>query len=278
MRKLARWAAIWATIAALAITAATAQTTDLLGAHNCYGRGCLACHVPHSGEGGNGTGMGGSNQPGLGAESDSVVRQDAIVRGYFQPRDPSRFRAASTVFAGATDPNFLIIACLSCHDGNLAKPGLMKGISVETLPVTGGHAPTLLANDGTVPGNYNNDHPIGPSARFACGGANNWDCAISSVGTVAMTGRYSSQFARNLWLYGFAIDHFEQCPDRGSARLATISTARMSGRGRLAAFRRIGRPPSSCAGRIRPTHPPVAMQLRNSAEIATPRNRTRCTG
>jgi hypothetical protein len=78
----------------------------------------------------------------------------------------------------------------------------MKGMTVETLPVVGGHAPTLLGNDGSGPGNYNNDHAVGPTATFACGGAHNWDRAVSSKGEVSMTGPYSSQFARN---YGFTV-------------------------------------------------------------------------
>ena len=32
----------------------TGQTTDVLGAHLGYGRGCVMCHAPHSGAGGNG--------------------------------------------------------------------------------------------------------------------------------------------------------------------------------------------------------------------------------
>src|SRR5581483_1068769 len=32
----------------------TSPTTDVLGAHLVYGRGCAACHVPHSGTLGNG--------------------------------------------------------------------------------------------------------------------------------------------------------------------------------------------------------------------------------
>src|SRR5581483_4097746 len=30
------------------------QTTDILGAHTGYGRGCVMCHAPHSGSAGNG--------------------------------------------------------------------------------------------------------------------------------------------------------------------------------------------------------------------------------
>jgi hypothetical protein len=33
---------------------ALAQSSDVLGVHNCYGRGCVACHTPHSGASGNG--------------------------------------------------------------------------------------------------------------------------------------------------------------------------------------------------------------------------------
>ena len=46
--------------------------------------------------------------------------------------------------------NAIILLCLSCHDGSIAKVGMMKGQTVETLPVVGGTAPTLL---GTRPGN-----------------------------------------------------------------------------------------------------------------------------
>ena len=55
---------------------------------------------------------------------------------------------------------------------------------------------------GSGPGNYGNDHPVGPEAKFAGGGGHNWDCAVSSKGEVSMTGQYSSQFARN---YGFTV-------------------------------------------------------------------------
>ena len=53
---------------------------------------------------------------------------------------------------------------------------MMKGKTVETLPIVGGNAPTLLGKDGTTAGNYNNDHPVGTSALVACGGTYNWDC------------------------------------------------------------------------------------------------------
>src|SRR5579875_1878481 len=43
-------------LAAVSFAAAqiTTPTTDVLGAHLNYGRGCAACHAPHSGAYGNG--------------------------------------------------------------------------------------------------------------------------------------------------------------------------------------------------------------------------------
>ena len=38
-----------------------APTNDILGAHLNYGRGCSACHAPHSGASGNGGGNGSGN-------------------------------------------------------------------------------------------------------------------------------------------------------------------------------------------------------------------------
>jgi nitrate reductase cytochrome c-type subunit len=174
--------------------------SDLLGVHNCYGRGCVACHTPHSGAAGNGRNAGGGNQA-LWGQNLSPLYGQTIAFGSPNKHAMVTLPANMNDYKSATDPNFTIIACLSCHDGNMARVGLMKGASVETLPVVGGHAPTLLGNDGSGPGNYNNDHPIGPDATFSCGGAK-WDCAISSTGQVSMTGPISGQFARN---YGFTV-------------------------------------------------------------------------
>jgi len=49
--------------------------------------------------------------------------------------------------SSASDGTFVIAACLSCHDGNLAKVGMLKGKSVETVTIAGStfNPPTLLA-------------------------------------------------------------------------------------------------------------------------------------
>ncbi len=70
-----------------------------------------------------------------------------------------------------------IMMCLSCHDGNVAKGAMMTNASYEQklglLPANAyGPAtiPTLLGNDGSTAGNYNNDHPIGPDANLGAVG------------------------------------------------------------------------------------------------------------
>lgn len=192
--------ALFLLAATLAGMTAMAQT-DVLGVHNCYGRGCLACHTPHSGAAGNGGSMG-SGEQALWGQNLTPLYGRTLNFGGLNARAIVSLPASASSFTNSGDPNFAIIACLSCHDGNMAKVGLMKGMTVETLPVMGGHAPTLLGNDGTTPGNYNNDHPVGPNATFSCGGTGHWDCSVSSKGEVSMTGQYSAQFARN---YGFPV-------------------------------------------------------------------------
>src|SRR5579871_5614223 len=56
--------ALMVLIVALVSMTAMAQT-DVLGAHNVYGRGCVACHAPHSGANG-GMGVGSTTDTGTG--------------------------------------------------------------------------------------------------------------------------------------------------------------------------------------------------------------------
>src|SRR4051794_7568553 len=113
--------ALLALIVALVTMTAMAQT-DVLGAHNVYGRGCVACHAPHSGA--NGNGIGSSADPGAGnlalwGQNLSPYYGQTVRfgdNGGFSVTLPSSIAG----FTSAHDPNFGIIACLSCHDGNLA--------------------------------------------------------------------------------------------------------------------------------------------------------------
>lgn len=188
-----------------------ASAQDVLGAHLVYGRGCVACHAPHSGAAGNG----GSNAASPYSGNNALWGQDLSPlygqtlqfgdsRGNWTITLPNYGKTTiNGVAPGPAGPfdqfggPFAVIACLSCHDGNLAKPAMMQGTTVEALPnssVSGGHAPTFLGNDGTTPGNYLNDHPVGPNATVGCGGTYDWDCTISATGTYSFTGTGSSVF------------------------------------------------------------------------------------
>jgi hypothetical protein len=155
-------------------------STDVLGAHNNGGRGCAGCHAPHSGAFGAGGGVG-TNQ---GAVTDVNTGNDALfgqdlgpLYGYtLNMGDSGRFvetLPASTAFAVGDEEIRGIMMCLSCHDGNVARGAMMNGQSYEQrlglLPAGlygSKPIPTLLGNDGTTAGNYNNDHPVGVNATL----------------------------------------------------------------------------------------------------------------
>ncbi len=163
---------------------------DKLGAHQNGGRGCTGCHAPHSG----GAGAGGNKITGQTVDTvnmgnDALWGEDLGPlygqtltfgdSGSFPVTLPYQTQALATA-AGSTNYYQVgneevlgIMTCLSCHDGNIAKGGMMVGTSWEQrmgLLPTGLYGPnpipTLLGNDGTAAGHYNNDHPVGPLANL----------------------------------------------------------------------------------------------------------------
>jgi hypothetical protein len=185
-------------------TFATAQitraTTDVLGAHLNYGRGCTACHSPHSGAAGNGTAksasFGSTTMPLWGEDASGLYGKTITTGG-------GKFVEVLPASMAANTPDVSgMLTCLSCHDGNYASKAMMKNRMYETLPSTYGMAgmvPTLMGSNGAT-SSYVNDHPMGLSARLNCGGSN-WDCAVTN-GVIRMTGAKSSQFVAN---YGFFV-------------------------------------------------------------------------
>lgn len=182
-------------------------TSDVLGAHLNYGRGCAACHAPHSGVYGNGNGKTSDPTSGsiaLWGEDVSSLYGKVITTGQSEHGNavetlPSSITAGTPDVAG-------VLMCLSCHDGNYASGAMMKNKVYETLPSTYGTVtdiPTLLGNDKTGTGNYLNDHPVGLDAIIGCGGTYDWDCSISAAGKILMNGPNSSQFLQN---YGFFVN------------------------------------------------------------------------
>jgi len=185
-------------VAAVATAQVTSPTQDVLGAHNVYGRGCVACHAPHSGAAANGakTNPTSGNFALWGEDMSPLYGQTLNFgnSGSYPVTLPNYITGSYP--ASPDDGYFSIITCLSCHDGNIAKTGLLKGTTVETVTLAGAtfNPPTLLGNDGTTPGNYMNDHPVGPKANPGCGGPYNWDCTVNADGSISFSGPAGKQF------------------------------------------------------------------------------------
>ncbi len=192
-------------VASFAAAQIQAPTSDVLGAHLNYGRGCSACHAPHSGAWGNGANKSGDTTSGTsilwGQDVGNLVGK-TITTG--STNGTTGFtEVLPTMFAGTPDVNGLL-TCLSCHDGNWAQGAMMKNQLYEKLPATYGTfntVPTLLGNDGDGAGNYLANHPVGLNAAVSCGGQYNWDCT-ETAGVISMTGPNSSAFVKN---YGFFV-------------------------------------------------------------------------
>ena len=137
-----------------AIPTQTNLTTDILGAHLVYGRGCIACHAPHSGSAGNGFNNGDANNGDIALWGENLVPLYGQTLKFGDAGGTVVTLPASGTITSAHDPTAVILFCLSCHDGNLAKPGMMKGVTQESFGVAGfgTSAPTFLGNDGSSAG------------------------------------------------------------------------------------------------------------------------------
>src|ERR1700756_3900448 len=170
---------------------------DVLGAHGNNGRGCAGCHQPHSGSFG-------SRQKGAAdAGSYALWGQDASPLygatvlfgdgGKISEVLPTSISTGSQEVGG-------ILLCLSCHDGNMTPKNMMANQSYEqkigllTNTAYGGQPiPTLLGKDGTVAGNYTNDHPVGQQATVRTGNG-----LVNTAGVLTVTpGTPYAQFVAN---------------------------------------------------------------------------------
>jgi hypothetical protein len=179
--------------AATAAPAKTARRTDTMGAHLNFGRGCPACHCPHSQASGN-------SHTGIAPASSSPdLLWGNNVAGTYGTYD-------ANLPASSLNPpeDRGILVCLSCHDGNYAPRAMMRNVVYESLPTNFGIGyvvPTLLDKDDPNAGNDIGDHPMGLAAQIRCGGASGWDCTQTQDG-IRMQGALSSRFAAN---YGYFV-------------------------------------------------------------------------
>jgi hypothetical protein len=180
----------------------TTPGTDVLGAHLNYGRGCTACHSPHSGASGNGKARSldasSARNPILWGEDVTGLYGRTITTGggKFVEVLPASMSANTPDVAG-------MLTCLSCHDGNFAPAAMMKNSVYETLPSTYGsrsQIPTLIGSNGITAGSFVSEHPMGLNANIRCGGSG-WDCAEIN-GAISMRGANSSHFVSS---YGFFV-------------------------------------------------------------------------
>ena len=168
------------------------------------------CHAPHSGSLGNGKATTADPQNGMyalwGQDLTPLFGQTYNFSGDGAAKYPVTLPASGTI-TSAHDANTVILFCLSCHDGVLTSVGMMQGHTVETLPIVGGTAPTLLAKAAPTAGAaYNNDHPVGGQAVVGCGGQYNWDCTGggATATPIAMTGPNGTRSCSEL--PGFLLD------------------------------------------------------------------------
>jgi len=144
---------------------------DVLGAHNNGGRGCAGCHAPHSGSFGSGhNGVADTGSYALWGQDASPLYGKTINfgdSGSYAEVLPNGIQSGSEEVGG-------ILLCLSCHDGNVTASNMMVNQSYEqriglltNTAYGAGKIPTLLGNDGTSAGNYNNDHPVGQAANIS---------------------------------------------------------------------------------------------------------------
>ena len=176
----------------------TKPTTDVLGAHLNYGRGCAACHTPHSGSSGNG-------QSAAGSSSNSLLWGEdvATLAGRTITTGGGKYVEVLPTSMSANTPDVNgMLTCLSCHDGNFAPAAMMKNRIYESLPSTYGNRssiPTLIASTGS--GTYMSEHPMGLTATISCGGTQGWDCTQVN-GVINMRGPNASRFVSS---YGFFV-------------------------------------------------------------------------
>jgi len=216
MKKVLLLALFILAVTGLMVAQNASSTVDVLGAHNNYGRGCAGCHQPHSGAFGSGyKGPADSGNYALWGQDASPLYGQTIAFG-----DGGSYTEVlpTTITSGSADVGGILL-CLSCHDGSVTNTNMMTNqlyeqkIGLLTSPAYGSNPiPTLLGKDGTsngtgssIPGNYQNDHPVGTNATLV----NKYGVVIQGAGQgVSFDGTYfqvasGSNYGKFVNNYGF---------------------------------------------------------------------------
>jgi hypothetical protein len=200
MKKVVLTVLLVLAVSGLMMAQNASSTVDVLGAHNNNGRGCAGCHAPHSGSFGSGNNVGAGQ---VDAGNYALWGQDAspLYGATLKFGDSGKYVEVlpANLTTGSIDVGGIML-CLSCHDGNVTSKNMMSGKSYEqTIGLLTNTAygskpiPTLLGNDGTTAGNYNNDHPVGQNATISTGSG-----LVSTNGTLSVTpGSPYAQFVAN---------------------------------------------------------------------------------
>src|SRR6201993_684056 len=92
---------------------------DVLGAHNVNGRGCVSCHLPHSGS----AGAGGTDT----STGTIVLWGRSFLAKTYHTEDGSTFTTSASISSfinGTKDPLYRTAICLTCHDGSASITGM----------------------------------------------------------------------------------------------------------------------------------------------------------
>src|SRR6516162_7728773 len=138
MKRIYLSALMFLAAAGFAAAQPTTVTTDVLGAHLNYGRGCAACHAPHSGAYGNGAAKTSDSSSGniaLWGEDVSSLTNKVLSVGQSSHGAPVSVTLPPGMNATTPDVGGLLV-CLSCHDGNYATGAMMQNKVYESLPST----------------------------------------------------------------------------------------------------------------------------------------------
>lgn len=202
MKKITLIALLILAFAGFAMAQLHDPTSDVLGAHLNYGRGCAACHAPHSGARGNGitTTDTATGDIALWGQDVAPLFGKSYVTG--QSEHGSYTLQLPSTWDQTNPETANTLTCLSCHDGNYATGAMMKNKVYETVPGTyaSNNIPTLLGKDGNAGADYLNDHPVGNNAIVSCGGQYDWDCTIDSNGKI-VPGPKMTEFKANYGLF-----------------------------------------------------------------------------